>query len=84
MEEEEGACDIGGFGRLEQEIVWREGRGQGLPFIEQKLWTCQPAPAGGRCYNGDLGRRVLAFSRWTRILVTVGDIFLDLHSTNLI
>jgi hypothetical protein len=56
----------------------------GLPFIEQKFWTCQPAPAGGKCYSGDLRRRVLAFSVCFRILVTLGDIFLDLHSTNII
>jgi hypothetical protein len=65
----------------EEEMCGRRDRG-GLPFIEKELWTCQPALAGGTCYNNDFGQTFLAFSRWIRILVTVEDIFLDLHSTN--
>jgi hypothetical protein len=37
-----------------------------------------------RCYSDDLGWRVLAVCAWNRTLVTIEDIFLDVHSTNLV
>jgi hypothetical protein len=58
-----------------------EGRGQVLPFIEQELWTCHTAPAGGRSKSVDIGRPFLVFCPWNRTSVRVRDIFLDLHST---
>jgi hypothetical protein len=66
-----------------EEEKWRGGekRGQLLPFIEQELWTCQTAECSGRCYSDNLGRRVLAFSAWNRILVAAQNIFLDRYST---
>jgi hypothetical protein len=67
------------------EVACGEGKERGgLPFIGRKLWTCQPALTGGRCYSDGFGRTFLAFSRWIRILVTVEDTLLDLHSINLI
>jgi hypothetical protein len=61
-----------------------EGRGQGLPFIELELWTCQVAVSSGRWTNVDIGRPFLAFSVCFRTLVAVEDFFLDVHSTNLV
>jgi hypothetical protein len=64
--------------------VEEKGEGMLLPFIEQELWTCQTAESSGRYYSDNLGRRVLAVSAWNRILVAAQNIFLDLHSTNLV
>jgi hypothetical protein len=46
-----------------------------------KLWTCQTAPAGGRCDSDDLGCRILTFFACFRILVVAQNIFLGLNST---
>ena len=68
--------------KTEKGREWCVGEGRGWAAIYRaKLWTCQTAPAGGRCYSDDLGRRVLAFSAWNRILVAAQNIFLDLYST---
>ena len=70
-----------------EEEKWRVGEGKergGLPFIELELWTCQVAVSSGRWTNVDIGRPFLAFSFWNRTLVAVEDIFLDVHSTNLV
>ncbi|PWZ04596.1 hypothetical protein Zm00014a_023371 [Zea mays] len=64
------------------EMAWGKRRERaGAAIYRAKLWTCQQAVAGGRCYSDNLGRRVLAFSAWNRILVAAQNIFLDLHST---
>jgi hypothetical protein len=65
---------------------WRdgEGRGMGAAIYRAELWTCQTAVSSGRCKSDDLGQRVLAFSAWNRILVAAQNIFLDVHSTNLV
>jgi hypothetical protein len=71
--------------RTREEEEGGVGRGEGREWAaiyRAKLWTCQTAPAGGRCYCDDLGRRVLAFSAWNRILVAAQNIFLDVYSTN--
>jgi hypothetical protein len=71
--------------REEEKTRWHEGEGRGWAAIYRaKLWTCQTAPAGGRCCSDDLGRRVLAFSAWNRNLIAAQNIFLDLYSTNLV
>jgi hypothetical protein len=78
---------MGGRGpcvRTEERRGWRGGREKkraGAAIYRVKLWTCQLAAAGGRCYSDDLGLRVLVFSACLRILVTAQNIFLDLHST---
>jgi hypothetical protein len=67
------------------EMAWGKRRERaGAAIYRAKLWTCQLAAAGGRCYSDNLERRVLAFSAWNRILVAAQNIFLDLHSTNLV
>jgi hypothetical protein len=77
---EKGACSRC-CTREEEERRWREGEGRGWAAIYRaKLWTCQTTPAGGRCCSDDLGRRVLAFSAWNRILVAAENIFLNLYS----
>jgi hypothetical protein len=82
---EEGEAAAAFWNREEEKCRVGEGKERGgLPFIGRKLWTCQPTPTGGRCYNDDFGRTFLVFSHWIRILVTVEDTFLDLHSINLI
>jgi hypothetical protein len=64
------------------EMAWGKRRGRaGAAIYRVKLWTCQTAPTGGRCCSDDLGRRVLAFFAWNRILVAAQNIFLDLYST---
>ncbi|AQK60699.1 hypothetical protein ZEAMMB73_Zm00001d053914 [Zea mays] len=65
------------------EMAWAGKRREraGAAIYRAKLWTCQTAPAGGRCCSDDLGRRVLAFSAWNRILVAAQNIFLDLYPT---
>jgi hypothetical protein len=80
LEEEEGACGIGGFGQLELAIAWRGRERAGTAIYRVEALDISASSS----YSVDLGWRVLAFSHWTRILVTVGYIFLDLHSTNLI
>jgi hypothetical protein len=78
---EKGACSRC-WTREEEESRWREGEGRGWAAIYRvKLCTCQTAPAGGRCCRDDLGRHVLAFFAWNRILVAAQNIFLDLYST---
>jgi hypothetical protein len=51
----------------------REKRGQGLPFLE---------PISGHVIlmQSDFGCPFSSFSPWNQIKVTVGNIFLDLHS----
>jgi hypothetical protein len=79
---EKGACSRC-WTREEEETRWREGEGRGWAAIYRaKLWTCQTTPGGGKCCSDDLGRRVLAFSAWNRILVAAQNILLDLYSTN--
>jgi hypothetical protein len=44
------------------EVAWvGEKGGQVLPFIEQELWTCHTAPAGGRCKIVDIRWPFLSF-----------------------
>jgi hypothetical protein len=64
------------------EMAWGKRRERARAAIYRaKLWTCQLAAAGGRCYSDIFGRRVLAVSAWNRILVAAQNIFLDLYST---
>jgi hypothetical protein len=78
MGEKEKGLVAGGEER-EDEVCGRRERV--ATIYRAKLWTCQTAPAGGRCYSDDLGWRVLAFSACFWIFVTAQNIFLDLHST---
>jgi hypothetical protein len=81
----------------EQEGEWRGGgreQGQVLPFL--KGCSLQPLVGMGGCCTGlvtsascnrwssDFGWPFLAVCAWNRTLVTIEDIFLDVHSTNLV
>jgi hypothetical protein len=71
--------------RTEQWREWCVGEGRGWGAIYRaRLWTCQVAVSSGRWKNIDIRRPFLAFSFWNRTLVAVKDIFLDVHSTNLV
>jgi hypothetical protein len=65
---------------------WREGegRGMGATIYRAELWICQTTVSSGRCKSDDLAQRVLAFSAWNWILVAAQNIFLDIHSINLV
>ena len=65
-------------------MAWGRRRGQGLPFIEQELWTCQVAVSSGRCDSANIGRQFLSFSVCDRSRITAEDMFLDVYSTNLV
>jgi hypothetical protein len=62
-------------------MAWRRRERACAAIYRAKLWTCQTALAGGRCDSANIGRPFSSFSPWNRIKVTVGNIFLDLHST---
>jgi hypothetical protein len=68
-------------GQLEQAIAWRvrERAGAANPAIYIAEALDMSASS-----NRWQGRTFLAFSRWIRILITVGDIFLNLHSKSYI
>jgi hypothetical protein len=71
--------------RTEKGREWCVGEGRGWDAIYRaKLWTFQTARAGGRWWQSDFGRPFSSFSPWNRIKVTVRNIFLDVHSTNLV
>jgi hypothetical protein len=58
-----GVLSFARWTREGEERRWREGEGTVWAAIYRaKIWTCQPAAAGGRCYSDNLGRRVLAVS----------------------
>jgi hypothetical protein len=64
--------------------VREKGRGAGAAIYRAELWTCQTAVSSDRCDTANIGRQFSSFSPWNRIKVTVRNIFLDVHSTNLL
>jgi hypothetical protein len=61
-------------------VCGRRERG-GLLFIDLKIWTCQVAVSSSRCDSANIGGQFSSISPRNWIKVTVGNIFLDLHST---
>jgi hypothetical protein len=55
-----------------------EERGWAAIYRAGALEHAGQRQTGGGRYSADLGRRVLAFSIWIRILVTVDNLFFDL------